>query len=393
MLRPGDTLGPYHLVDVLGRGGFGVVWLAEKRTPVVTMKVALKVPIGGVLDLDELRQEAGVWATITGHPNILPIVDADVYDGFVAIVSEYAPSGTLAGWLTHNGGSAPSLTSALEMIDGVLAGVEHLHGLKIVHRDLKPGNVLLQGQTPRLGDFGLARLLTTQQTLHISGTIAYMPPEAFHGVRDEQTDLWAAAVVFYELLSGALPFSHSDNLALQRSIVEDEPRPLPSFPPAFQQPLQRFFACAFEKQPSRRFGSASEMRAALQEIRRSVAPLGSSDIRPVPDNALGHGVRIGGRIHDEPLHVVAGNWINYYDSGWVRSGWLYTAARSFHFAETFFKIHLFHEGHGYIHVLAAANPGHTVWLETSVGSRREERFAWSDDPTAQQTALWFFRWK
>src|SRR5207248_7788636 len=133
-------------------------------------------------------------------------IDADVYDEQVVIVSEYVPGGSLTKWLKQYGGKAPSIEAACEMIEGVLAGLSHLHEQRIIHRDLKPDNILLQRETPRLADFGIARLLQTVQSGVIAGTPAYMAPEVFDGQRTAQTDIWAAGAIFYQLLSGHLAF-------------------------------------------------------------------------------------------------------------------------------------------------------------------------------------------
>src|SRR4029079_1070965 len=106
-----------------------------------------------------------------------------------------------------HGGAAPSIDKAVRMTSGILAGLEHLHTKRIVHRDLKPANILLQGETPRLADFGIARVLkSTAHTGSIAGTPCYMAPEAFDGDRSEQSDMWSTGVILYRLLSGRLPF-------------------------------------------------------------------------------------------------------------------------------------------------------------------------------------------
>ncbi len=108
MAKSGDRIGPYILVEKLGRGAFGVVWLAEKRGAIFTSRVALKMPNDDDVDLEAVRKEAHVWAQAAGHPNVLPIIDADVYDDQVVIVSEYAPDGSLSVWMRRQGGKAPS---------------------------------------------------------------------------------------------------------------------------------------------------------------------------------------------------------------------------------------------------------------------------------------------
>jgi formylglycine-generating enzyme required for sulfatase activity len=261
MARPNDQIGPYILIRQLGRGGFGVVWLAERRSALVATQVALKLALDEEPDLDAIAQESQLWAQAGGHPNVLPIIEADIYDGQVVIVSEYAPDGSLEEWLKRHGGSAPSIESAVAMTSGILSGLDHLHSKQIIHRDLKPANILLQKETPRLADFGLARVLrASSHSGGIAGTPGYMAPEVFDGKRSEQSDLWAAGVILYKLLSGRLPFPQKDIGALIGAIMMKEIDPLQSSVP---EPLQEVIVRSLEKDPEKRFQSAREMRAAL----------------------------------------------------------------------------------------------------------------------------------
>lgn len=99
MHRVGDRIGPYTLVNKLGRGAFGTVWLAEKRTPIATTRVALKLSNEEDIDFQSIKREAALRVEVSGHPNVLPIIEADIYDDEVVIVSEHAPEGSLARWL------------------------------------------------------------------------------------------------------------------------------------------------------------------------------------------------------------------------------------------------------------------------------------------------------
>jgi serine/threonine protein kinase len=273
MPRPNDKIGPYTLISKLGRGAFGVVWLAEKRTAITTTKVAIKIPNDEDVDLEAVKQEASLWVHASGHPNVLPIIDADIHDEQVIIVSEYAPDGSLSKWLEKHGGKAPSIESAVEMTLGILAGLEHLHKRGIIHRDLKPDNILLQNETPRLADFGIARILkTTSKSTIATGTPAYMPPEAFDGKRSTRTDIWSVGVIFYQLLIGRLPFQQTDIPSLLMAIVTKEPAPLPDFlPKEIQEVIER----ALDKNPALRFESADEMRKALRHAIQSAESSGS----------------------------------------------------------------------------------------------------------------------
>ena len=282
MFRAGDPLGPYILISKLGRGSFGVVWLAERRTTITTTRVALKMPLDEDIDLAKIRQEANLWAEASGHPNILPIIEANVYDDQVVIASEYAPDGSFDTWLKRNGGSAPSVEMAVEMASGILAGLQHLHSRHIIHRDLKPDNILLQGQIPRLADFGISRVLkSTSQSSIVAGTPVYMAPEAFDGKRSEQTDLWSVGVIFYEMLAGHLPFPQTDLTSLVGAILTRNPDPLPISVP---RPLQEVINRSLAKDIEQRYKSASEMRAALRNaieiIQRGNYAQRDAELRP-----------------------------------------------------------------------------------------------------------------
>lgn len=220
MFREGLQIGSYTLVRKLGRGGFGEVWLAERRAKFVTTKVAVKLPLDEQVDHEAIKQEATLWEQASGHPNIVLIIDADEYDGQIVIVSEYAPDGSLEEWLKTNG--AMPVQRAIETTIQILDGLEFLHSRNIIHRDLKPANVLLQGTTSRLADFGISRALRTtvaSQSQNISGTFAYMSPEALDGKRSVQTDVWSVGVNLYQFLTGTLPFPQKEPSVLFPAII------------------------------------------------------------------------------------------------------------------------------------------------------------------------------
>lgn len=279
MAKPDDQIGPYTLISKLGRGAFGVVWLAEKRTAITTTKVAIKIPSDEVVDLEAVKQEAALWVHASGHPNVLPIIDADIYDEQVIIVSEYAPDGSLSKWLAEHGGKAPTVEDALRMTEGVLAGLEHLHERGIIHRDIKPDNILLQRGTPRLADFGIARILkTTSQSTAATGTPVYMPPEAFDGKRGVQTDIWSVGVIFYQLLTGRLPFPQTDMTSLLSAIITKEPEPLPEqIPESIRGVIER----ALKKNQDERYKSAGEMGRALRHASQLTNPISRNEAETI----------------------------------------------------------------------------------------------------------------
>src|SRR5436853_3211513 len=102
MFKPGDRIGPYKLIECIGKGGFGEVWLAEWQSPLVSRKVALKIL--NDTGVEAARREAQTWVQVTNHPNVLPFLDANIYPEGTVLASEYCPEGSLQGWLAaYNG--------------------------------------------------------------------------------------------------------------------------------------------------------------------------------------------------------------------------------------------------------------------------------------------------
>src|SRR5437764_13459260 len=113
MFHPGDAVGPYELVRQLGRGAFGEVWLAERRSSILAAQVALKLPVEAQADAEIIRQQAKTWLQASGHPNIVPFLEADLHDGQNVIASEYVAGGSLADWHKAKGGKAPAMDEAV----------------------------------------------------------------------------------------------------------------------------------------------------------------------------------------------------------------------------------------------------------------------------------------
>jgi formylglycine-generating enzyme required for sulfatase activity len=258
------------LLKFLGSGSFGEVWQAEERTTFSVNEFALKfVRAKGDqgIDLEAVRHEIGLWKQASGHPNVIPFIKADLYGEELVIVSEYADGGSMKGWLAQHGGQAPSLAEAARMARGILRGLEHLHGKGVLHRDLKPDNVLLQGGVPRLTDFGVSGVLTTRtDTKTLTGTLRYMPPEAFQKKKSEHTDIWAVGILLYQMLTGRVPFDAPDDAAVMYQILMEEPPSLPaSVPPAVQAVVLK----ALSKDRAQRYPTAAAMREDLEKALRT----------------------------------------------------------------------------------------------------------------------------
>jgi len=267
MLQKGGRVGDYTLVRFLGRGQFGVVWLAEKEIALSQRKFrhALKfLPSGGdEAAMKLIRTEIDTWIEASGHPNVMSVLDMMLYDHHIVIASEFADSGSLMDWLRRSEGKAPSHEKALKMMIGILSGIEHLHSRNVVHRDLKPDNILLQGNTPRITDFGISRIVSANSLSAVAmGSPFYMSPEAFDGGKSRQTDIWSAGVILYEMLTATHPYKADSIYGLVTAIRNEEPKPLPENIPAA---VRSIVETALQKDPSRRYRSARDMRSVVEQ--------------------------------------------------------------------------------------------------------------------------------
>lgn len=271
MLKIGDEIKDYTLVKFLGKGGFGEVWLAEKKIEIADKKVpfALKFLSNqnhGGIDIDTVKREVNTWIEASGNKQVVSVLDAFLHNEMFVIVSEYADGGSLRDWLKNNGGKAPTIEKAVELMGGVLDGLTHLHNLKIVHRDLKPENILLKGDVPCIADFGVSRVIETLSFGEAFGTNAagsphYMSPESFERIiPSPQVDVWSAGVILYEMLCGKFPYQADTVPALVFEIITKDPKPMPATVPI---EIQNVVKKALSKHAVERFASAKEMRDAL----------------------------------------------------------------------------------------------------------------------------------
>lgn len=265
------TLGPYELIDVLGRGGFGTVYKARDRQ--LNRWVAIKAPHAGALDTTESRvrflREARSAAQLT-HPAIVP-VHAVARDGDVPyIVSEYIEARTLAEVLADR---RLSWRNAAELTAHIADALDYAHRRHVVHRDIKPQNILIDAQgQPHIADFGLAQygeastLLTREGDL--LGTPAYMSPEQAAGQSnrvDGRSDLYSVGVVLYKMLTGEAPFQGNARMMLHQVLTE-EPRPPRQLNDQIPRDLQTICLKMLSKEPQRRYSTAAACAADLRRF-------------------------------------------------------------------------------------------------------------------------------
>ena len=243
---PGTRIGRYKLLELIGEGGMGLVYLAEQQEP-VKRRVAFKIIKPGMDTKQVIARFEAERQTLAllDHPNIAHVFDAGTTEtGRPYFVMEYVKGMPITKYCDRH---KLNIEQRLKLFMQVCYGLQHAHQKGIIHRDIKPFNILISVQddraVPKIIDFGIAKAITqplTEETLftrqgQLLGTPEYMSPEqADMGSQDIDTraDIYSLGVVLYELLSGALPFEHAvlERVGLaefQRILQEEEP-PCPS---------------------------------------------------------------------------------------------------------------------------------------------------------------------
>jgi serine/threonine protein kinase len=284
-----ETIGKYQIVRVLGQGGMGRVY--EAVDPIIGRRVAIKTISANIVADEEARARFFREAQAAGrlsHQNLITIYDIGEADGSPYIVMEYLDGADLSR--TIRGGRL-SYERKLQIMIDVCEGLAYAHGRDIVHRDIKPANIFIttHGQLKIL-DFGLARgtLSEVTQTGRIVGTPNYMAPEQIRGDEvDHRADIFAAGVVFYELLCGRKAFEGDSVATTMYKVLESHPQPVhlldSALPPALSLVVER--ALAKEKQA--RYQTSSELLEALLQVRGSSLPARDVLTPPVPLPARG----------------------------------------------------------------------------------------------------------
>jgi serine/threonine protein kinase/Tol biopolymer transport system component len=285
-LQPGLRLGPYHVVERIGRGGMGEVYRAHDTR--LDRVVAIKVLPPYVADDADLRhrfeREARTLASIS-HPHICPIFDVGQHDGVDYIVMEHLEGETLAARLTR--GALP-LDQALRYAIEIADALDKAHRKGIVHRDLKPGNVMLTKSGAKLLDFGLAKRqaaalpsmsasaarsdsLTEKGT--IVGTLHYMAPEQVEGKEaDARSDIFAFGAVVYEMVSGSRAFDGETPAAVIAAILERELPTLSSLKSPVSASLEHLVQRCLARDPDDRWQTARDLHANVRWITRMPDP-------------------------------------------------------------------------------------------------------------------------
>lgn len=283
------SIGRYEIIESRGAGSMGTVYCA--RDTVLDREVALKTIRTGTTVEPELRErfyrEAKACARLQ-HPGIVSVYDLGEADGVAFIAMELLDGTDFRKAIDQR--TEVSLSKKIEAMCQVCDALSHAHQHGIIHRDIKPSNLfLLSDLRAKVLDFGIARLPSSHLTVagQILGTPNYMAPEQILSKpADMRSDLFSAALVFFEFLVYSHPFKSP---MIPRRVVEGEPDSILDYDSSLPAPLDRIFVRALAKDPDQRYRSgvdfANDLRALLDSMRKDASPSFRSTVLP-SDRAL-----------------------------------------------------------------------------------------------------------
>jgi len=291
MVFRGQNLGKYRILEPLGSGGFGTVYLAEDTW--IDKRVAIKVPHRQNLDFGELLREPRLLASLN-HPNIVTVITAEKQDNVFFIVMEYVPGDTLETIILNQG--ALDLATTLDYTCQIANAVEHAHKQGVIHRDLRPANVFVNDNgVLKVGDFGTSRFLEiAAHGTTVIGSPPYMAPEQFDGRAVFASDIYSLGISMYQMLTGELPYETPAPADLDRlrtgQLVEPPRRRNSAIPQVIDDIVMHALAASVANRYQRADELMADLLGARRElVRRPVAAAGA------PPAASGAARASGGR--------------------------------------------------------------------------------------------------
>lgn len=286
-LHKGQQFGAYWILDHLGTGGMGEVYLAKdsRLDRTVALKILTSDLAADQRRMQRFRQEAKVASSLN-QPNILTIYEFGEVDQLTFLAAEYVDGDTLRDYLREK---RLKLGEILEISIQMLAALDAAHEAKIVHRDMKPENVMIRRRdhVVKVLDFGLAKVTQKTSTLSgfssgdaatefktapglIMGTVNYMSPEQAQGKAvDARSDIWSTGIIIYEMVAGTKPFGGTTSAHTIVQILEQEPAPLThDGTMGVPAELQRIVSKSIAKDPDERYQTAKDMLIDLRNLKK-----------------------------------------------------------------------------------------------------------------------------
>jgi len=319
-LAAGKCFGHYEIIEQIGEGGMGEVYLAKDTR--LERKTALKILPGNVAQ-DEERMLRFVReaksASALNHPNIITIYEIGEADSTHFIATEYIEGDTLRERLK---GSPVNLKSALEIAIQVASALDAAHRTGIVHRDIKPENVMIRPDgLVKLLDFGIAKLTEKRNETDseaataikaqtspgmIIGTAAYMSPEQARGTAvDARTDIFSFGVMLYEMLAGKPPFEGESAMETIASILNKEPVPLSRQAPEVPHEIERIINKTLRKDREERYQAAKEILIDLKDVKQDLEFQNKLERTTAPDREDAKTQVFNATTSDIPPHTTS----------------------------------------------------------------------------------------
>lgn len=267
----GKTILHYNILERLGEGGMGVVYLAEDTK--LERKVAIKFLPGHISanseEIERFKIEAKA-AAILNHPNICNIHTIEEENDCHFIVMEYVDGINLSEKIKN---AKLKINDAISYAVQMGEALQEAHANGIIHRDIKPDNIMINSKNQvKVMDFGLAKIkgsIKLTKTSSTVGTLAYMSPEQIqNGEIDARSDIFSFGIVLFEMLTGYLPFKGNYDASLMYTILNEEPEPLQKYLPDANSELIHIINKALEKDPGERYQTIKEMIIDLRRIKK-----------------------------------------------------------------------------------------------------------------------------
>lgn len=281
-LREPDFIPGFEILERLGGGAFGEVYRARKRSigkdyAVKFLRLDEAAFVDGAGQGVERELDYASHFAAIDHPNLVTVEDIGQAAGVPYLMMGYAGEETLASRLAQ--GALPA-DETLRLFVQVCRGTLALHDRSLAHFDLKPSNVFLKGEVARVGDYGLAKLLSEgRQTLSFGrGTPRYMAPEILRGRADHRADIYSLGVLLYECVAGKPPFEPESGIGVP---IRDDDTP-PEFGPGFPADLRRVVERCLRLEPDQRYASVADL---LEDLGQAARPGDSVAFGALPQGA------------------------------------------------------------------------------------------------------------
>jgi len=264
MLFKGQKIGKYEVLEALGSGGFGSVYLAVDVK--ISKRVAIKVPHKQGMEEDVLLKEPRMLANLE-HPHIVSVFTAEKTKDLFYIVMEYVDGISLEQYIRKN--RQVEIRQALDWFLQIGDALAYAHAKNVIHRDIRPANVLITRENKvKVTDFGTSRFLVENQIASTRiGSPPYMAPEHFRGRATLQSDVYSMGVLMYECLAGRLPFFDADPAKMAMLAREGNYQAPHHFNKAIPLELSNAILKAMSPNTAQRFSSVEELTRALNRIR------------------------------------------------------------------------------------------------------------------------------